>query len=50
VSLDDNVVKQTRKVGRSLGKSLNRLIRGYLEGLTVRDDAEKDIDELRRLK
>jgi hypothetical protein len=49
VSLDDDVVKHARKVARSLGKSLNQLVREYLESLTVRDDAEREIEELRRL-
>lgn len=40
VSVDEGVVKHARKVARSLGKSLNQLIREYLQGL---------IAELRRL-
>jgi hypothetical protein len=49
LSLDENVVKHAREVARSLGKSLNQLVREYLETLTVRGDAERDIAELRRL-
>ncbi|MFI5364686.1 MAG: hypothetical protein ACHQ4J_03600, partial [Candidatus Binatia bacterium] len=37
------------KVARSLGKSLNQLIREYLQGLVANGDAGADIAELRRL-
>ena len=49
VSVDDGVVKHARRVARSLGKSLNQLIREYLQGLVANGDAEADIAELRRL-
>jgi hypothetical protein len=49
VSVDEGVVKHARKVARSLGKSLNQLIREYLQGLVANGDAEPDIAELRRL-
>lgn len=49
VSVDEGVVKHARKVARSLGKSLNQLIREYLQGLVANGDAEADIAELRRL-
>ena len=32
-----------------MGKSLNQLIREHLEELTSLDDAERDVEELRRL-
>ena len=32
-----------------MGKSLNQLVREYLEQLTGRDEAARDIDELRTL-
>ena len=49
VSVDEGVVKHARKVARSLGKSLNQLIREYLQRLVANGDAEADIAELRRL-
>ena len=49
VSVDEGVVKHARKVARSLGKSLNQLIREYLHGLVAKGDAEADIAELRLL-
>jgi hypothetical protein len=32
-----------------MGKSLNQVVREYLEHLTGRDQPQEDIDELRRL-
>lgn len=32
-----------------MGKSLNELIRDYLEQLTATDDPKRDVQELRRL-
>jgi hypothetical protein len=49
LSLDESVVRHARKVARALGKSLNQLIREYLEQLTTREQAEQEIAELRRL-
>ncbi len=49
VPVDEGVVKDARKVARALGKSLNQLIREYLQGLVANGDAEADIAELRRL-
>lgn len=49
LSLDERVVQQARAVARSLGKSLNQLVREYLENLTRGGDAERDMEEIRRL-
>lgn len=49
LSVDDQVVERARKLAGAMGKSLNQLVREYLEHLTARDDAERDIDELRQL-
>lgn len=49
LSVDEQVVEEARKLAASMGKSLNQMVREYLEHLTSRDDAERDIDELRRL-
>ncbi len=49
LSVDDRVVKRARNVARSMGKSLNQLVREYLEHLTAEEDARRDVKELRRL-
>jgi hypothetical protein len=49
LSADGRLIEEARKVARSMGKSLNQLIREYLEELTSLDDAERDVEELRRL-
>jgi hypothetical protein len=49
LSVDDRLVQEARRVARARGKSLNQLVREFLEQLTARDDPERDIRELRRL-
>ena len=49
LSVDEGVVKRARRVARALGKSLNQLVREYLQSLALESDAERDIEELRRL-
>jgi len=49
LSVDEQVVARARKNADALGKSLNQLIRDYLENLAGLDDAERSIRELRRL-
>lgn len=49
LSVDDRLLKEAREVARSMGKSVNQLVREYLQQLTARDDPERDIDELRKL-
>ena len=49
LSIDDRLLKEAREVARSMGKSVNQLVREYLEQLTSKDDPERDIEELRRL-
>lgn len=49
LSIDDRLLKEAREVARSMGKSVNQLVREYLEQLTARDEAERDLEELRRL-
>lgn len=49
LSVDNTLVKRARKIARSMGKSLNELIRDYLEQLTATDDPKRDVQELRRL-
>jgi hypothetical protein len=49
LSIEERLVKEARRVARAMGKSLNQLVRDYLEQLTARDDPRRDIEELRRL-
>jgi hypothetical protein len=49
LAIDDDLVRDAREVARAMGKSLNQVVREYLESLTDRDRAERDIGELRRL-
>ena len=48
-SVDERVVERARRVARSMDKSLNQLVREYLEQLAGRDQVEADCAELRRL-
>jgi hypothetical protein len=49
LSIDDQVVTRARKKAEALGKSLNQLIRDYLERLAGTDDPERTIEEFKRL-
>jgi hypothetical protein len=49
LAIDDDLVKDAREVARAMGKSLNQVVREYLEHLTDRDRAEQDVRELERL-
>jgi hypothetical protein len=49
LSIDDHVLERTRKVARTMGKTLNQLVREYLSELTADDDGERDNKELREL-
>jgi hypothetical protein len=49
LSVDERLVKEARRAARAMGKSLNQLVRDYLEQFTARDDPRRDIDEIRRL-
>jgi Family of unknown function (DUF6364) len=49
LSIDEQLVARARKRAEALGKSLNQLIRDYLETLTGTDDPERSIDEFKRL-
>jgi hypothetical protein len=48
-SIDEQTVERVRKRAESLGKSLNQVIREYLQKLAGRDDPERSIEEFRRL-
>ena len=49
LAVDDRLVEQARKVAESQGKSLNQVIREYLEELTSPSTAAGEMEELRRL-
>ncbi len=49
LALDDELLRDAREAARTMGKSLNQVVREYLERLTGRDQPQEDIDELRRL-
>src|SRR5712671_5619168 len=49
LSLDDQIVTRARKKAEALGKSLNQLIRDYLQTVAGGDDAERSIEEFKRL-
>ena len=49
LSIDEQTVARARRTARTLGKSLNQLIRDYLETLAGGDDPERSIEEFKRL-
>jgi len=49
LSIDEQTVARARKKAEALGKSLNQLIRDYLQRLAGGDDPEQSIEEFKRL-
>ncbi len=49
LAVDERLVEHARKVAESQGKSLNQLIREYLEELTTPSSMAEEMEELRRL-
>jgi hypothetical protein len=49
LSIDEQLVARARKKADALGKSLNQLIRDYLQKLAGSDDPERSIAEFKRL-
>jgi hypothetical protein len=49
LSIDDQVVARARQKAEALGKSLNQLIRDYLEGLAGDDDPQRAVEEFKSL-
>ena len=49
LSIDEQLVARARKKADALGKSLNLLIRDYLQKLAGGDDPERSIEEFRKL-
>ena len=49
LSIEESIVKRARKRAEAMGKSLNQLVREYLEQVAGGNDARKDIERLRLL-
>ncbi len=49
LSIDEQLVARARKKADALGKSLNQLIRDYLQKLAGGDDPEQSIQEFQHL-
>ena len=49
LSIDEQLVARARKKADALGKSLNQLIRDYLQKLAGGDDPERSIEEFKHL-
>ena len=45
LSIDEQLVARARKKAEALGKSLNQLIRDYLQTISGGDDPERSIEE-----
>lgn len=50
LSVDDHVVESARKTARAMGKSLNQVIRDYLQELASPGSREALIEELEALE
>jgi hypothetical protein len=49
LSVDEQLVTRARKKSAALGKSLNQLIRDYLQTVAGSDDPERSVAEFKRL-
>ncbi len=49
LSIDDEIVRQARRRAEAMGKSVNQLVREYLERLAGKSDLEAAADEFREL-
>ncbi len=49
LSIDERLIKRARRSAAAMGKSVNQLIREYLESLTEQGSAEDFEGELREL-
>ena len=49
LSVDEQLVAQARMKAEALGKSLNQLIREYLQKLAGKNDPERTIEEVKSL-
>lgn len=49
LSIDDQLVSRARRKAEAMGKSLNQLVRDYLQRVAGGDDPERSIEEFRHL-
>jgi predicted HicB family RNase H-like nuclease len=49
LSVNERLVREAREAAQAMGKSLNQVVREYLEQLAGKRQIERDMDELRRL-
>lgn len=49
LSLDEQLVERAREKASALGKSLNQLVREYLQGLAGGDDPQRSVAEFQSL-
>jgi antitoxin component of RelBE/YafQ-DinJ toxin-antitoxin module len=49
LSVDEKTVEKARRVAQAMGKSLNQVVREYLEQLGGKADIEAELAELREL-
>jgi uncharacterized protein DUF6364 len=49
LSVDEQLVARARKKAEALGKSLNQLIRDYLQTVAGGNDPERSIEEFKQL-
>jgi replicative DNA helicase len=49
LSIDEQLVARARKKAEAMGKSLNQMVRDYLQRLAGGDDAERSIEEFEQL-
>ena len=49
LSVDEKTAERARKVAQAMGKSLNQLVREYMERLSRESDAKDTVEEIRRL-
>lgn len=49
LSIEEQLVARARKKAEALGKSLNQVIRDYLQGLAGGDDPQRSIEEFKQL-
>jgi hypothetical protein len=49
LSIDEQLVERARRRAEALGKSLNQMIREYLQKFVGDEDVDRDMEELIRL-
>jgi hypothetical protein len=49
LSVDEQIAERARARAIAMGKSLNQVVRDYLQQLAGNDDTERSIEEFRRL-